>query len=292
MTRIAKPAVHAALDRVATNIVNAKGNDPVISRADIDAAVKLLNGTEKELTAHFFRFIDARDASPGARVTQKDVDRALDYAKKHIIDTYDVNKNGLSRDEVQKMSRLGQLAVAFARELKTGAVTPPPAPGGVTSTLGQQIEAAAKMPDGTPLTYMSESDYPFVFVEVPHPGNVDAASVKSAFGAHMLATVFVGDTDLDDKAVRVSTPAQTSAFLARLGMLHDPGDPVAVEMSAATQAMKAAIAGGLTELTHVKVGPKDSAGKLRDDAGLYTVFLVGRTAAGALAGVSFGAVET
>ncbi|MEM1358284.1 MAG: nuclease A inhibitor family protein [Bacteroidota bacterium] len=122
MARISKKQVHTALDRAASNILSARGDDPVISRRDIRAKLRELNGYERRLTDMLFRFTDKRDYKPGARVTQKDVEDTLAYAKEKLIYAYDENNNGLSRTEVAQMSVTGKLAVRFAQELeKAGA---------------------------------------------------------------------------------------------------------------------------------------------------------------------------
>ncbi|PRP96540.1 hypothetical protein ENSA5_36160 [Enhygromyxa salina] len=90
--------------------------DKRISRADMRLALRRLRGTERALTEIFFRFIDHRDAKPGAVITKFDVDKALVYAKDRLIDAYDINNNGLSQDEIAKMSNLAKLAVQLARE--------------------------------------------------------------------------------------------------------------------------------------------------------------------------------
>ena len=118
MARIAKGDVNAALLRVAQHINNASGDDKITSRADMKAKLETLEGTEKQLADIFFRFMDHRDYKSGARITEKDVEKALAYAKDRMVDKYDINNNGLSKSEINEMSRTGQLAVQLAKELK------------------------------------------------------------------------------------------------------------------------------------------------------------------------------
>src|SRR5438876_851997 len=101
MSRISKTRVHSALDNAAKNIMDAKGDDNVISRAEMKSKLKELKGPEKALTDMFFRFIDKRDHVDGARVTAADVKKAVAYARQHIIDNYDLNNNGLSKSEIK-----------------------------------------------------------------------------------------------------------------------------------------------------------------------------------------------
>ncbi|MBN2361871.1 MAG: hypothetical protein JXR83_20640 [Deltaproteobacteria bacterium] len=136
MPRIAKADVHAALERAAKNISDAKTPDGIVSRNDIKDKLGELDGTEKKLTDIFYRFIDHRDHVAGARITQKDIDRAVAYAKEKIVDKYDLNRNGLSRDEIAKMSLTGKLAVELARELKKAAAVE----GGTSATDQQALE--------------------------------------------------------------------------------------------------------------------------------------------------------
>jgi hypothetical protein len=70
----------------------------------------------------FFKFIDNRDFRAGAQVTKSDVKRAVEYAKEHMIAKYDLNNNGLSKDEIAEMSLTGKRAVALAKALKETAV--------------------------------------------------------------------------------------------------------------------------------------------------------------------------
>ncbi len=114
MARLAKQKVHAALEKAAQNILDAAGDDPIVSRKDIRRKLKELEGTEQQLTGVFYRFMDHRDSKPGARITQKDIDNSLAYAKEKLVDAYDVNNNGLSAAEIAKMSFTARLAVRYA----------------------------------------------------------------------------------------------------------------------------------------------------------------------------------
>lgn len=124
MSRIATSAVTAALQRAAATITHAAGPDGRTSRADLDAAVRSLPRTERQLTESFFAFIDHRDARAGAQVTKGDVERAVRVARERLIERYDLNGNGLSASEVKAMSRTGRLAVELARELRAANARP------------------------------------------------------------------------------------------------------------------------------------------------------------------------
>ncbi|MEL7532448.1 MAG: nuclease A inhibitor family protein [Bacteroidota bacterium] len=115
MARLAKQKVHAALEKAAQNILDASGDDPIVSRKDIRQKLQELEGTEQILTSIFYRFMDHRDAKPGARITKKDVDDSLAYAKEKMVDAYDENNNGLSAAEIAEMSLTARLAVRLAK---------------------------------------------------------------------------------------------------------------------------------------------------------------------------------
>ncbi|MEO0897377.1 MAG: nuclease [Bacteroidota bacterium] len=122
MARLAKADIHKALDKAANHILEAGGSDGITSREDIRKKLTQLQGVERRLVDVFYRFMDHRDASSGARITKKDVEETVAYAKARMIDKYDLNQNGLSKDEISKMSLTGKLAVAFARILKRAAL--------------------------------------------------------------------------------------------------------------------------------------------------------------------------
>ncbi|MFO0597828.1 MAG: hypothetical protein U0228_21180 [Myxococcaceae bacterium] len=118
MARIAKADVNRALEHVAKSLVTAGGEDGRVSRADMKKALPTLNKAEKKLADIFFKFVDHRDFKAGAQVTKKDIDRAVSYAKDKLVAKYDLNTNGLSKDEISHMSLTGKRAVDLAKALK------------------------------------------------------------------------------------------------------------------------------------------------------------------------------
>ncbi|MBI3181212.1 MAG: hypothetical protein HYZ28_03615 [Myxococcales bacterium] len=140
MPRIAKANVNRVLENAARTILGASGGDGRVSRAEVKKALSHLQGTEKRLVDIFFRFIDHRDFKAGAQVTKRDIERAVAYAKEHMIAKYDLNRNGLSHSEVKKMSLTGKLAVDLARLLKGAAIQPPDAGPRAGETYGDFID--------------------------------------------------------------------------------------------------------------------------------------------------------
>jgi hypothetical protein len=118
MPRIAKSDVNAALTTVAKALITASGPDGRTSRADLKAALKSLPKQQRPLADIFFKFVDQRDFKAGATVTAKDINKAVAYAKSHMIAKYDLNSNGLSKTEIAKMSLTGKRAVDLAKALK------------------------------------------------------------------------------------------------------------------------------------------------------------------------------
>ena len=125
MSRIAKADVNAALAAAAKTIIAAGGDDGRVSRKDIKTALATdrVPRQQAALVDIFFKFIDNRDFKAGAQVTAKDVKKAVEYAKTHMVNKYDLNNNGLSKDEISKMSLTGKRAVDLAKALKAAAPT-------------------------------------------------------------------------------------------------------------------------------------------------------------------------
>ena len=118
MSRIAKADVNAALSLVSKQLIKAGGADGKISRADVKQALTEIPKNQRGLADIFFKFVDNRDFKAGAQVTAKDINKAVAYAKEHMIAKYDLNNNGLSKEEIAKMSITGKRAVDLAKALK------------------------------------------------------------------------------------------------------------------------------------------------------------------------------
>lgn len=285
MTRVAKSDVNAALARAGKNILEAGGNDGVTSRKELQAAVKAMGKTtEAALTRQLFAFIDHRDHEGGARVTKADVQKALGYAKDHLVGNRDLNNNGLSRAEVSQLSNLGKLAVALAEEMKTGSV------GGATlstAKLGAAINAAMK-----DVNWSSEGDSTPEFVAVPFKAStaVNSANVIKALDAELKA-IFAGSDDEDLGNYTATVEKLTSKDLKELATAEGDEESDIAFAKGFAEFKKLAEA-NLTGLVSVKVGPKDDDGSLASDVGTYARFFLGRTADGKLAGVQFTVVET
>jgi hypothetical protein len=284
MSRIAKTDVNAALALAAQHITDAGGRDKITSRKDMEQKLTTLSGTEKALTDRFYRFIDHRDFKTNARVTAKDVERALAYAKEKLIEKYDVNQNGLSKAEVEKMSLTGQLAVKLAAELK-GINAPLPSS---SSALAGLVATAAR-----DTTYISETDSAPAFIEasLPRGAAVDAASVYRAFAAQIAAGFDEQDGDLSAYTYGAQAPTLLKDIATRYS---DPTlDPSYGQSAKGFERLAKVFADNLKDVVALKIGPKDSqSGALADSQGAYQYLVVGKAADGKLAGVMFESVET
>jgi hypothetical protein len=121
MARISHKTPMAAFDHVAKSLKEANGGDGVISRADAKKLVAQLEkdgkGTEALAAKNIFALVDARDAKPGARVTAYDLDKTRDFVQTKMLENRDINKNGYSRAEVEKMSPTGRALVELGQVL-------------------------------------------------------------------------------------------------------------------------------------------------------------------------------
>jgi len=135
MARIAKADVNRALDVAAKTLIRLGGADGRISRTDVKNALATDRVARREvpLVDIFFKFVDHRDFKEGATVTAKDIKRAVEYAKVHMVAKYDLDNNGLSKDEIAEMSLTGKRAVDLAKALKASA-------GGGSTGVGVRTE--------------------------------------------------------------------------------------------------------------------------------------------------------
>ncbi|MCA2978101.1 MAG: hypothetical protein INH41_05235 [Myxococcaceae bacterium] len=288
MPRIAKADVTNALKVAAKTIVDAGGLDGRTSRAEMKAKLNDLPKEQRALADIFFRFVDHRDFKKGAQVTASDVTRAVAYAKTHLVAKYDLNQNGLSREEIGRMSLTGKRAVDLARALKSAAAD---GGGGLTAAkLGVEVGKHAK-----DASFMSESDYAPDFFAQPLPAGsaLTGASLMTALNGPLAAHFGQQNGDLSAFTAEQYSARETTAFIKRLTTPPADGDAFYTKSAKAFEAITGLLSKNLTGLTLYKVGPKDDqTGRLASDRGLYAYVLVGRSADGKLAGVSIGSVET
>jgi hypothetical protein len=279
MTTIATSDVHTALARAADQLRSAAGADGVVSRKDIRAKLLSLEGTERDLVDMLYRFIDKRDAARSARVTKSDIDAAVASIKTDLIDAHDLDKNGLSDDEIARMSELGKHAVTLARQLKqatapAAAPTAAPAPTGEASGLtGEALaQKIASLANGLYLDdFGSESGMGF------SPFN--AAAKLSQLTQDTFRTT-LGLTDGPKQKIEKFEPGDRC--LGRLIAVADEIDrrPQAEEV---VGFMKA----NLREISAVLLGSYDP-----EQGAEYPVYIVGIDTAGNLVGLKSAVIWT
>ncbi len=224
MSRISKSSVQVALDRAANIILQASGGDVFISRSDIRQKLLELHGYERALVQQLYQFIDARDARKGARVTQADVEAAVTYTREHILDRYDLNHNGFSQTEVEKMSELGQLAVAFAMQLKRAAVE---------VEINSSADLASKLTELTEGMFFtgfgSEGEDPVHVVHLPATlEHLDAEALAQALGF---------DTSTPVHAIARFYPYSLELNFELLDLLRYGGDNFGIRVGEVTRYM-------------------------------------------------------
>jgi len=121
MSRINRDTPMKAYDHVAKLLKDSAGPDGVISRQNAKALVADLKangrGTEALAAENIFKMIDARDQEAGNRVTGYDLTKDRSFVKNKMIENRDINRNGLSRAEVEKMSPTGRALVELGRTM-------------------------------------------------------------------------------------------------------------------------------------------------------------------------------
>jgi len=283
MGRVSKSSVHTALQKAAKNIRDAAGKDGISSRKEIQAKVKTITDKrEADLTRQLAAYIDNRDAAAGARLTGKDLDKAVAYFQEHGLDNYDRNKDGFSRDEYGDMSKLGKFAVDLA--LQTSGRDPF---GMSSSEVSKALTAALKGQ-----TCMSESDYPYTGVTAAGPGKkgMSAEAVYKNFKPQIEKFLKDEGNEPAPLAYEAYTPAEVRDFFKDALAPGEEKEPAELK---AWQKATVLFNEQLKDVQIIKVGPKDpETGKLATDQGLYGFLVVGKATDGRMVGVMTGKVET
>ncbi|MFO0612961.1 MAG: DUF1508 domain-containing protein [Polyangiaceae bacterium] len=150
--------------------------------------------------------------------------------------------------------------------------------------LKAEVEKAS---DG--LLFMSESDYPFTFVSGALPSAtapITEALVRQDFGALV-------DADKDADKPMASNFAMTQKWedwQAAEHMCADPEDPIAMEQCKKMRNLEQVLGANLTDIQVYYFGAHGSPGDVQGIG--VTVFIVGRTTDGKLAGVKTLAIWT
>lgn len=292
MPRIAKSDVNAALSLVAKAVIKAGGADGRTSRAEMKAALSTLPKEQRALADIFFKFVDNRDWKAGAQVTAKDVNKAVSYAKQHMVAKYDLNSNGLSKDEIAKMSLTGKNAVALAKALKASGAN-----DGDDAKLDSKGLAALVKKHANDAWYMSESDYhpEFLSGTMPAGHDINGHNVMTLFKADFQKLFEGSDGSFPgDYAYEQYSAKDAKAFIEDLRTDNrDEGDDVISKSASAFGFITRGLEANLTDIKVFKIGPKAERGQgLATDQGLYAQVIVGKSRDGKTVGIMMGDVET
>ena len=266
MTNIATSAVHDALSRAADHLLSAAGPDGIVSKKDFHAKLLTLQGTEANLVNALYRFIKSRDTARSARMTKSDSDSALAHIRTEL-DRFDLEKNGLSREEAERMPELGRIAFALARELN-----PAPAP----AASAQPASADASDLRGEALAqHLGSLAKELYFDYYGDGGGFDpfhaAANLSQLTPDTFRATLGLKDGPLQQ--IDKIEPGE-ACMQWIIASMRDGAD-----LSEPAEAFVKALKANLREISVVLLGPCD------DNIVEYPVYIVGIDAAGNLVGV-------
>lgn len=124
--RVAYSTPEKGMDHIAKLLNQAGGMDKLVSHDDRDGLLGKLyqegRGTEALACQYFFNFVDHRDAAPGARVTGKDIAKAVDYSSEHLLRNKDANHNGYSAAEIGKFSTTAKAFLHVGQMIEAGII--------------------------------------------------------------------------------------------------------------------------------------------------------------------------
>ncbi|MFN3197689.1 MAG: nuclease A inhibitor family protein [Bradymonadia bacterium] len=251
MARIAKSAVHAAIEQAARQIAQAAGRDGVTTPSEMEAHLEHLTGPEHALVDIFYRFVQHRSHRHDAPVTVEMAEKAVEYAKQKLIDQYDVNFNGLSRSEIANMSSTGQHAVELAQEMANPE-------GDLSGT--RLAERFAELAEG--LTFTSEIDASYEAFYLPPRTDAPAHDKHSFMAAVGIA---------EDTPITVQPAGYFFRVYTDPSMHRDPQDGARYER------LEKLMRAYLDKLGLIRVG--DSRGKSGD------VYIAGHAQDGSFVGL-------
>jgi hypothetical protein len=126
MGRVGYDVPEKGMDHIAGLLRAAAGADGITSRDDekalLDGLYKQGKGTEALAAEFFFGFIDHRDYKDGARVTDADIDKAVDYAKEKLLRNKDKNNNGYSKAEIENFSTTAKAFLLVGQMMDAGII--------------------------------------------------------------------------------------------------------------------------------------------------------------------------
>jgi uncharacterized protein len=136
------------------------------------------------------------------------------------------------------------------------------------------------------LTYMSESDYPFMFVSAPLDGEITEDAVRSAFAA-----VVDADEDTDKPLAELFAMTETwEEWKSAEHSCQDKEDPESMVVCTQMRNFEAVLEANLTDIQVFYFGANGEPGSV--DGTAVSLFIVGRSPDGNLVGVRTIAIWT
>lgn len=265
------------LYHIASLLREAAKADLVVSRADIDAFADKLykqgRGTESLALRFFAGFIDHRDAGRGARMTDGDITRAVDYAIEHMLLNKDLNGNGYSKKEQATFSTTAKAFLLVGQMIDAGILD------SAMPTKGREVrETLSKL--------VREQEF-------DQMGSEGGAGIRAIHRAGKFATVdlqsFRKAFDMPKKPIQVVdkfTADDLRQFIATNSERYsrEAGAVVAEPALADAAFQTTAILRSLKDLKVFVTG--------KGDEGFLPTYIVGRAPDGSMVGLQTGVVWT
>ncbi len=149
MSRIAKADLHAVMTSTAQKLNDGAKGDGRVSRADAKEVLKTMSGSERALAEKLYDYADRLSAAPGkgkgSQVTTKELTSKIEGLAGYRLQAYgDVNKNGLSKEDIKRfdfhMLKIGSAAATLAAELEGKTFTPALVKAHEVRSLGEFME--------------------------------------------------------------------------------------------------------------------------------------------------------
>ncbi len=150
------------LRRAAAHLREATGEDPFLSREDFRRKLNTVDLSKQPLLESLYHFVLAQENSPRSRITEKDIDQALERALSQVITAYQLAPGPLSAEAEEELQFYGAAHLELGRTLKAAAQQAAPIP---PRDLANKLESLAEALE--PVNYHSGEYSPFKGIYLP-----------------------------------------------------------------------------------------------------------------------------
>jgi len=150
------------LRRAAAHLREATGEDPFLSREDFRRKLNTVDLSERPLLESLYHFVLAQENSPRSRITEKDIDQALERALSQVITAYQLAPGPLSPEAEEELQSYGDAHLELGKNLKAAAQQAAPIP---PAELVNKLESLAEALE--PVNYHSGEYSPFKGIYLP-----------------------------------------------------------------------------------------------------------------------------